>query len=94
MMSCTDPGSAGGDPEREPVRAAHGLDVTAVVAGAPRVDDVAVTFTVFSRHRSDGDDLAVQDHERHAVGQCSVRRPATVFGARSVSTVIASPAYR
>ena len=46
-----------GDPQREPVRGKHCLDVAAVgvrFAGVPDVDDLTRTLMVFSRHRSAG----------------------------------------
>ena len=64
-------------PQRKPVRAGHGLDVTAVAmrfAGVPQVNGLAPDACRLLPAPAGGDDLAVQDHERRAIGQCPRQR--------------------
>ena len=64
-------------PQRKPGRAGHGLDVTAVAmrfAGVPQVNGLAPDACRLLPAPAGGDDLAVQDHERCAIGQCPRQR--------------------
>ena len=89
VMSWTEPGSAGRDPEREPVGPGHSLDVAAVAVCLPRVphvDDLALDAVGLLAAPVGGNDLAVQDHERHAFGPGPFQRLGR-SGACSASTL-------
>lgn len=58
------------DPDRQPVRAHHRLDVAAeamYLSRVPQVDGLALTADRGAGHPIGFDDLAVQDHERPAL---------------------------
>ena len=70
VMSCTEPGARLGDPQREPVRRQHCLDVAAVhmgLAGVPGVDDLALHAESRLAAPVGPDDHAVQDDVRQPV---------------------------